>query len=280
MPPKWIVCPKATDPILIDDCINHCTDRCLTLPTIKAITEQRVWTGVPSTTQLLNGTMIEFLKITRDYTIDPQNKAFALLGTRHHQKLEEAAKELNLPSEIALGPDGHDIFDLLEPKDGAWTLIDYKTWGSYRMVRALGIVKEGKGKDAKFSVDPSTINLRESELQLNRYRVMLEGRGLKIGKMQLQVTVRDGGLQIARTRGIDFNIKLVPIKRLDDEEVINYFDWKKDKLLIALSKYKENPQYLPDPCNDEESWGGNRCRGYCEVAEYCPKGIVEQEMKE
>jgi len=279
MPPKWIVCPKTEIPIKINDCISNCTDRCLTLPTIKAITEQRKWTGSPSTTQLLNGTMIEFLKITNDYIIDPQNRAFALLGTRHHQMLEVTAKEMNLPSEIALGPDGHDVFDLLEPENGSWTLTDYKTWGSYRMVRALGIVKNGKGKDTTFVIDPTTIDLRESELQLNNYRIMLEGHGLKVGKMQLQVTVRDGGLQIARTRGITKNIYLIPIKRLDNNEVYNYFEWKKEKLLSALSIYKTDPDYVPEPCNDEECWNGVRCRGYCEVSQYCPKGIVEQGVK-
>jgi len=279
MPPKWIVCPKSTNPIPIDDCINHCTDRCLTLPTIKAMTSDRKWTGSPSTTQLLNGTMIEFLKITRDYIIDPQNRAFALLGTRHHQMLEEAAKELNLPSEIALSPDGHDIFDLLEPENGHWTLTDYKTWGSYRMVRALGMVKDGKGKDATFRIHPNTVDLEESELQLNRYRVMLEGHGLKIGRMQLQVTVRDGGLQIARTRNITKNIYLIPIKRLDDEDVISYFFQKESKLIEALEKYKHDPLYLPEPCNDSECWNGARCRGYCEVVQSCPKGIMEQGAK-
>jgi len=279
MPPKWIICPKATEPILIDDCINHCNDRCLTLPTIRAITEQREWKGSPSTTQLLNGTIIEFLKITRDYAIDPQNRAFALLGTKHHQILKERADELGLPSEVSLGVDGHDVFDLLEPENGFWTLTDYKAWGSYRMVRALGMVKEGKGKDVSYHIDPDVIDLRETELQLNHYRVMLEQRGMKIGKMQVQVTVRDGGLQIARTRGIDFNMKLIPIKRLDDDEVFNYFKWKEEKLLTALEEYKKNPQYLPEPCNDKECWSGNRCRGYCEVSQHCPKGIVEQGVK-
>ena len=279
MPLKWIVCPKANRPVPLEDC-NTCVDRCLTLPTIKAITSQREWTGHPSTTQLLNGTMLEFLKITKDYAINPQDRAFALLGTRHHQMLEGMAKELNLPTEIALGPDGHDVFDLLEPENGCWTLTDYKTWGSYRMVRALGMVKEGKGKDATFRMDPNIVDLEESELQLNRYRVMLEEYGIKIGKMQLQVTVRDGGLQIAKTRGIGFNIKLIPIKKLDDDFVLYYFANKEVELQQALAEYQENSQYLPSPCNNKECWEGNRCRGYCEVAQYCPKGIIEQEVKE
>lgn len=276
MPPKWIICPKNKETILIEDCIGHCTDRCLTLPTIKAITQEREWTGNPSTTRLLNGTMLEFLKITKDYTVNPQNRAFALVGTKHHTMLKEIADELKLPSEISLGPDGHDVFDLIEPENDHWTLTDYKVWGSYRVARALGIVKSGKGKEATFITDPGMVDLWETELQLNHYRVMLEKLGMKIGRMQVQVTVRDGGLQMAKTRGIDFNIGLIPIKRLDDMEVLNYFAWKKTKLLDTLEEYKNNPEYLPEPCNDKESWDGNRCRGYCEVAQNCPKGIIEQ----
>ncbi|GAG13645.1 unnamed protein product, partial [marine sediment metagenome] len=156
---------------------------------------------------------------------------------------------------------------------------DYKTWGSYRMVRALGIVKDGKGKDATFIINPDTIDLRESELQLNNYTIMLEGYGLSVGKMQLQVTVRDGGLQIARTRGVDFNIRLIPIKRLDNTFVKYYFGNKHNDLINSLEEYKADPNYLPEPCDDEECWNGARCRGWCEVAEYCPKGIMEQGVK-
>ena len=274
MPLKWFQCPIIDKPVPIEDCFK--CHQCLTLPTLKAMADERKWTGRPSTTQLLNGTMLEFLKITRDYAIDPQKKAFALLGTRHHQELAAAAFRLGLPAEVALSPDGRDIYDLLEPENGTWTLSDYKTWGSYRMVRALGIVKVGKGKDSKFIVDESQKDLWESEMQLNHYRILLEGYGVKVGKMQVQVTIRDGGLQIARTRGITKNIELIPIKWLPNGRVNLYFDMKSDALLASLENYKNDPQYLPPPCNAKECWDGARCRGYCEVAEYCPKGMMEQ----
>lgn len=279
MPVRWIVCPDKGQPIEIEECLR-CGSRCMTVPTIKAMTQRREWTGHPSTTQLLNGTMLEFLKITKNYAIDPQKQAFALLGTRHHKLLEDMAKETSLPAEMALGPDGHDVFDLLEPENGSWTLTDYKTWGSFRVVRALGIVKIGTGKEARFRIDPSAIDLEESELQLNRYRIMLEELGVRVGKMQLQITVRDGGLKVAKTRGIIKNIYLRPIMRLGGEEVMAYFSQKTEKLLAALDGYWRNPDYLPEPCDDKECWGGNRCRGYCEVWESCPKGTLEQREPE
>ena len=114
MPLAWFRCPDGSL-VNVEDCLGEpgCRmgQRCLTQPTLQFIARDRKWTGIPSTTQLLNGTMLEFLKITQPYAVDPQNRAFALLGSIHHQRLEVVAKELKLPSEIGLGPDGKDIFE-------------------------------------------------------------------------------------------------------------------------------------------------------------------------
>jgi len=209
--------------------------------------------------------MMEFLKITVNYGIDPQSRAFAISGSRHHQLLQVWAEKLNLPAEIALSPDGKDIFDLLAPQsDGSYKLQDYKLWGSHRIVRALGLVK---GKDKVFRIDPSGIDLFNETLQLNNYRTMVEKFGIVISGMEIQPTVRDGGLAVAATRGINFNMKLIPIERLEDSYVIGYFEAKNADLMEAL----ETGQC--EPCNLKECWDGNRCKGYCDVANWCPKGI-------
>lgn len=293
MPLNWYKCPDGTI-TTVKDCLSKCRmdERCLTLPTLTLIADERKWTGTPSTTQLLNGTMMEFLKITIPYCIDPDSRAFALLGSIHHRRLEEVAKEIALPAELALTPDGRNIFDLLEPEDGDWTLTDYKTWGSYRVVKALGIVEGGKipdpsgevykasGKWGKagtpkmvnwFRTDPSAVDLWETELQLNRYRIMLEEKGIGIAKMQIQITVRDGGLAIAQSRGITRNMYMIPIKRLPTEQTIDYFRQKALDLEAALQWGKWDT-----PCDMRECWDGARCKGYCEVADFCPKGILYQ----
>jgi len=255
------------------------------------MSQEREWNGVPSTTQLLNGTIYEFLKLTQPYVVDPDSRAFMLAGTKHHQPLEEMAKELNLPAEIPLNID-RDIFDLLEPGEDGLVLTDYKLWGSYRVAKALGIVEIGKKPDPTGAVykvsgkwgkagEPKMVSVFQSmpqeadvfneELQLNRYRVMLEELGITISKMQLQVTVRDGGLVVAHGRGLDRNIYRIPIRGLDDVEVKRYFFVKENDLLGAL---KEG---WTEPCNDRECWEGVRCKGYCEVARYCPKGLLYQE---
>ena len=236
---------------------------------------------------------MSFLKLTQPYTIDPDKMAFALLGTKHHQALKDVADTLKLPSEIPLTGDDRDIFDLLEPDGNSWILTDYKTWGSYRVAKALGMVKTGvkpdptgaiykssgkwgKAGDPKmvpvFQSMPQEVDLAETELQLNRYRVMLEERGLTISKMQIQVTVRDGGLAVAQSRGLTRNTYKIRIDKLDDALVRTYFGDKAKDLAKALEDGKWNI-----PCTDEECWEGARCKGYCEVAGKCPKGILYQQ---
>ena len=288
---EWFQCPDK-EIIPVKDCLQHCKmeERCLTLPTLKLISTEREWSGKPSTTQLLNGTMLEFLKLTQPYVVDPDSRAFMLAGTKHHNALEEVAKELGLPSEIALNID-KDIFDLLEQdEDGGLVLSDYKNWGSYRVAKALGIVEVGKQPDPSgatyqrsgtwgkagstkmvsvFQQMPQEADNWEAEYQLNRYRVMLEEQGIQIKRMQVQITVRDGGLAIAYGRGIVRNTYRIPIPKLDNQQVEDYFATKEKALLTALEQGSWS-----EPCNERESWEGARCKGYCEVWRYCSKGIL------
>ena len=288
----WLNCPDGgTTPI--PNCLSECRmeQRCLTTPTIKAVTQQREWNGIPSTTQCLNGTMYEFLRITKPYGIAPESMAFALLGTQHHSALENAAKELGLLAEIALTDGDRDIFDLLEPdEEYNYVLTDYKTWGSFKVAKALGVVSIGKKPDPDggvykrdgnwgaagspkmvnaFDVVPEAAENTETELQLNRYRIMLKDKGLLVGRMQIQVTVRDGGLQVARGRGVEKLMYLIPVRELDEDDVREFFEEKTATLLAALSAGECN-----QPCNDEENWGGTRCTSYCDVSAYCPMGVL------
>lgn len=294
---EWFICPDKQI-VPVKDCLSSCRmdERCLTLPTLHSISEERVWAGQPSTTQLLNGTMMEYLKLTVPYAIDPDSRAFALLGSTHHHWLSDMAKKLSLPSEIAMTID-RDIFDLLEPGEDSvvgnetWILTDYKTWGSYRVAKALGMVEVGKQPDPSgerykssgkwgkagdpkmvpiFQRDAGRVDLWETELQLNRYRIMLEERGIRISRMQIQITVRDGGLQVAHGRGIARNMYMVPIRRLDDGYVISYFEHKRDVLLECLEQHHPPAS----PCDVRESWEGARCKGYCDVSFSCPKGML------
>ncbi len=242
------VCPDGNR-VSHQQCLESCRERCLTLPTLASLASVREWTGVPSTTQCLNGTRMEYLKIVNDYYVNPKDRAFALLGTRHHFHLEAITRKLNVLSEEKLKGEVTGIIDLLEPahEPDSYILADYKTSGSYKVARAL------KG------------DMSDWELQLNNYRVMVEALGFPVSRMLIQCTVRDGGTFMARKNGLTENIYLIAVKRLDDAAVKDYF-YRKSHMLIKAVESGE----MPPPCSGEESWGGRRCLGYCEVAAFCP----------
>ena len=288
MPLEGFICPDG-EKIKTEDCLKECRmgERCLTSPTLQLMSSQREWKGVASTTQLLNGTMLTFLKLTKPYYVDPDKQAFMLAGTKHHEALEVEAKKLGLASEVALSID-RDIFDLIEVEEGGLVLTDYKLWGSFRVAKALGIVEVGKKPDpsgaiykssgkwgkegtpkmvADFGIDTDKADNLETELQLNRYRVMLEDLGVKVQKLQVQVTVRDGGLYIAYNRGVMRNTYKIPIGIMGNGEVKDYFWYKEDCLKMALDKGEWDL-----PCSNQESWDGIRCERYCDVWDYCSKG--------
>lgn len=274
MPLTKFICPDGVA-IEVTACFLKCRmgRRCLTLPTLKAIfLSERVWEGVPSTTQLMNGTMMEWLKITQPYAGKPQGRAYSLLGQEHHAHLATmpapALQEFKLDQGNISG-----IFDLLEPDEenpGAFVLTDYKTYGSYRVQKCLGLVKN---KDTKqWEIHPEQIEMWDEEHQLNHYRVLLQDQGVRVTRMQIQVTVRDGGLQVANMRGVTEPIYLIEVKRLPDDEIKAYFANKRDKLLTYLAA-DEMPK---EPCDDREAWEGRRCTDYCEVWMYCPRGKIEK----
>ena len=201
---------------------------------------------------------MEYLQITKPFAVDPFDQAFALLGTRHHGRLEAVAKKIEgLEAEVQLKGEVSGILDLLEPINGgeSYRLIDYKTFGSYPVAKLLDI-KEG-----------GDIDRRKLALQLNNYRLMAQELGFNIAELKCQITVRDGNTYSARRNGIDFNLIMLPVEIMDDDFVREYFLTKAYQLTTALKKGE-----LPELCPYEERWGGRRCKGYCNVMMYCPEG--------
>jgi hypothetical protein len=276
MPAKYLLCQKSGGKCTIEDC-KVCDDRCLSLPTLTDIATYRDWRGWVSTTQALNGTRQAYLEITCDYTVDPFDRAFALLGTRHHSKLEAVAKRLELISEEYLkGELTTGILDLLEqtPIEGVFDLWDYKTWGSYSITKSLGIEQvKDKNMPTTFRANPDKVDMLDTELQLNNYRLMLEDKniGFKIRNMYVQATVRDGGTYIATNRGVDKKIYKIPVKRLEDDYVREYFKTKSTALLTALET-----KTMPLPCSNKENWYFRKCKEFCPVSEFCDVGIHQR----
>jgi len=251
----------------IAECLAKCPrkeGRCLSLPTLYQIGKDRPFTGKFSTTQLLNPTRQEYLKLTREYAINPKAQAFALLGTRHHQTLEAVAHQIKgIEVEKFLDGDTTGTLDLLEPEGDKWRLIDYKTWGSYSVAKIIYADNDG------------VYDKMQVSLQLNNYRIKAERLGFAVSSLLVQCTVRDGGTKTARENRIEWNMDLIPIPILPDKEVIDYFDKKREGLQMALAN-----NALPEMCPFEERWGGRRCKGdFCPVHTFCPEGAKINKVK-
>ena len=201
----------------------------------------------------------------------------------HHEKLEDSAEVLSsLHSELPLEHyDITGIVDLYDEKNR--TLIDYKNTGSYKVAQCLGLKvshrfhptevykrsghwgKKGTPKRIKeFYRDEDSVDFGDWAWQLNFYKLLLEKNGYPVDKILIQITVRDGGLQVARERGVDRNIYLLKVPIIHKDHVTNKFLEKRDALEFAL---KEN--ITPEMCNREETWGGVKCKSYCPVSEAC-----------
>ena len=281
MPIKQFICPD-NERIDVSACLleGGCRikSRCATRSYLQLVSRERKWTGKPSTTQLIAGTMETFLKITRDYAIQPYQRAFMLHGTRAHANLVGANDDYSFLEE-AFDGEITGISDVLECENGHNVLVDYKTAGSFKVCKALGIYTEkvptgevyrfGKNKGQLKTLnekrqDNSKIDMWEWELQINKYRIEFEKRGFPVHEMKIQCIVRDGGLTLAKNRGLDKNVYYFSVKQLSDAYVIRYFQEKKDALLLALKQGSWNK-----PCTDRENWEGRKCQDYCDVWEYC-----------
>lgn len=279
-------CPD-NETIKFKDCFEHCrmSQRCMSVATLTAMAQQRPTNRPPSTTELLSGTCESYLKRTKDYFIDPQDRSFALMGTIHHSQLEhnDLPEDKFLQEEKMQGLDITGILDFYDVE--SQTLIDYKNTGSYKASKVLGLCSElvpdpmgtkykssgkwgrkGTVKKVKqFYSDDNQKDFGDWLYQVNMYRYMLELKGHKVKHMKLQMNVRDAGTFSAKGRGVTKNIYYVDIPFVDNDIIIPYFLEKRDRLLRHL---EENS--TPPKCTIEETWGGKKCESYCEVRHLCP----------
>ncbi len=293
MPLRNFICPDGGF-ITPKDCLREggcrCRNRCATRNYLHLASSERKWTGKPSTTQLIQGTLYAFLKLTKPYDISPDSVAFRVNGTLVHTKLENNDDELSRVEETFSDENISGISDVIEEENGILTLWDYKTSGSFKVAKALGwhivevetgeVYKSGKNKGQLKKIkelrqDPEFIDVRDWALQLNFYRILAEKKlGKKISRLRVQAIVRDGGTYIARGRGIVRNVYPIDIPIIPDDEVKAYFESKRIALLKALEQ-----GYWDRVCSAQENWDGVKCARYCEVAEYCPYGKYLKENK-
>lgn len=294
MPAKWFLCPDGQT-IEIDKCLknNGCrmSNRCATRPFLRLVGFDRVWAGV-SPSAAGNGPRLLYLKATTDYTIDPNGRVWAAFGTSTHEVLGMHKYSDNVLAEERLSDETMkgiaDVLESDEQNPDKFILTDYKTWGSYKVAKSLGIkiekgeetvlddngepviLKSGKNKGtpktrktSKLIVNPASADLKAEELQLNRYRIFFESYGFPVSRMQIQVVSRDGGTYIAHNRGIERNLYIIPIKRLINKNVLDFYRGLAWEVQTAF-----DTGYIRK-CNIWESWERRRCDGYCEVVDAC-----------
>lgn len=292
------ICPDNQE-IDTKECLQKCRlgERCMSLPMLGSMAKQRVWRGVPSTTQLLNGTYESFLKIITGYSKSPDELVFATLGTGIHAHLD-TAKMSGVFTEEDMGVfESEDGVtgrpDMVTDEDDKITLWDYKVAGSFKVASALGLsfrheqsttdfykqksyVKDSEGNTTAFEkgspkmikvwyADPAKADTFEWNMQLNYYRIMFEKKmGVKIAALKIQVIVRDGGIAMALERGITKRAYVIDIPILDDTYAEGYFIEKKAHLEEALKRFDWD-----EKCSDRETWNGRKCKDFCDVRHVC-----------
>lgn len=290
MPATDFICPNGTA-TKISDCLEHCPnkERCMFLPTLRAIaksTDRKL--SEPTVTELLQGTRETYLKKTTNYAVNPISQLFALHGSAIHAMNEENS-EGNLLTEVRMY-DGimsgkFDVYGEILDKDTK-TLGDYKVTSSYKLMRAMGyykvniptgeVYKTGTHKgEPKYRKEWRTDGVRDVldwAIQLNYYRMLLEARGFKVEKMQIQALVRDYSLRIAKERNITKPVYLIKINRISDHWLKLYLQAKAQRLQNAITN-----KQLPEHCKTRETWHGRKCLDYCDVADQCPYGKALKE---
>ena len=94
MPAVGFKCPGSGKQVSFEQCLKHCSNRCMSLPALTAAEHStHHWFGKPSVTTLIKPTRQTFLEITTDYYVDPMSGIAAMIGTNSHKAFEDARPE-------------------------------------------------------------------------------------------------------------------------------------------------------------------------------------------
>ena len=295
MPLRWFQCPdnvRIETQVCLAESGCRMRNRCASRSYLQLASRDRKWTGKPSTTQLIGGVLHAFLKLTKDYVISPDSRAFMITGTKGHSALENSGDEYSILEERFDDEDVDitGIADILECENGRNILIDTKVSGSFKVAKALGFYVEDEATDEVYTSgkkkgqpktrkvlkrDDSKRDRLDWERQTSKYAIEFEKKGFKIDEIRIQAIVRDGNTYMARSRGVFRNVYFFRIDRIPDAEILAYFEAKRVALLTALQQ-----GYWNNICTAEENWEGLKCQKYCEVAEYCKYGkFLKQERQ-
>lgn len=293
MPATKFICPDGRQ-VDIKKCLQKCTNaqRYMFLPTLRAIA-QSLDRGIkdPTVTELLCGVRETYLKKTTEYAIRPHDQLYAIHGSAVHT-INEGYTEGNILSEERIYDDitsgKFDLYgQIIDLNDK--TLGDYKVTSSYKLMRALGYYKvdieteeiyksglrKGQRKTRKEWRTDGVRYLFDWAVQINYYRMLLESKGFKVERMEVQAMCRDYSLRIAAERNIKKPVYVIHINKISDHWIKLYMNSKAQKLKMALKN-----GVTPKICTIKERWKNRKCAEYCVVAENCTFGrLVKRQSK-
>ncbi len=269
----------------VEDVLNGKIKTDYPISYLKTISEARKWTGVLHVTDLLNGARETYLKYTRDYAVDPADRAFIVLGIGSHAKMNDGM------GRNVIDVNGIKLSGEADYIEGD-TLWDYKIAGSYKVASTIGlrtrdtIIKDAFGNPEVYKsgkkagqvktkkeiyLDPSGGDIEDYKLQLNMYRyIYSKKRVININHLKIFFIVRDGGTIAATSRGVTKTTYTVDIPLMEYDEIENWIISRGTELYLALTNYFEKGiDNIPEMCTAKETWNGRKCESYCPVRAIC-----------
>ena len=263
---EGFLCPLDGSKVGFEVCIHQCRTRCIELPVLVAMMEERVKKdNVFSVTELNKPPRITAWERKNPYWLDPFSMIWSTFGTAFHAMIEAQRGpiaefgsterytfEKENYFEYCMEVRGVPVVLRGTPDQYEWTshvLTDYKTlkwfWDLYYLV------EKGEWSGSSY------------HWQLNTYRRF---KFPDCKRMQIQALVKDWNRKLRNEKGCP------PIVRLEvpwiEDEVI---DLHVEKSIGDILEAIEDITKARD-CTDEERWKGNiRCKEFCVVAGDCPQ---------
>lgn len=264
MPQIGFSCSKAKlQPVLYETCIYKCRDRCLPLPLLLALMQERkVVENSYSVTEVLNPLQITYLQRNFPYYTLPMDGIWMGFGTGFHKFVESSEyllkkyemqdehlmeEKIKFKKEFNFDPPVGKVF--LKGRPDLWQpafkrLWDFKTMKAY----AVKKLKAGRWADVNYN------------MQMNIYRYY----GFpETEEMYLEVLVKDWSEKIARMDNLQ-PLEKITVPFIPDDDVVTLVIDKLQELVLGQQQPTTVRQCLPG-----ETWGGNRCKKYCSVSGIC-----------
>lgn len=256
-------CPKGHNEgrVPFSFCENECPKRCYPLPLLMSFAGDReVVPKVYSVTELTKPRQQVYYSRNFDYWVSPESQVWMTFGTGIHKAIEmgyDRIKDkdkhvIEKKCEVVLHtPMGEATLrgtpDHIDPSEN--TLYDYKSSGSFQVKKLREAVLDGS---AWFDEDYFC--------QTNLYRAFFCP---EITRIRLVCLVKDW---TARMTGEMDRIEFidVPVANVDEVKV-----WAVDRIATFLMD-ELDPKGIAK-CGPKDTWGGRRCKEYCNAADNCPQ---------